>query len=368
MSLRIVLVCAACFTFFLVNSQTDDGRETNTSIKNVKNGIYMVEGNGGNVAFSTGVDGILMIDAQYAEGAEALLKDIRRVSDEPIKFLVNTHAHIDHTGANALIAAEGATIVSHIGVREAFFEKRRGSDKGDAIEMAAFPTVTFEDKMSFHMNEDTILVFHVDNAHTDGDAVVYFAQSNVIHAGDLFFNGKYPYIDAKGGGSVKGYIDGLEKILMLCDNETKIIPGHGKLGTKANLNASKNMLANLYRKVTYNYLLGKTEAEILAMRDFTSPYDTKGYGSGFISTKKILKTIYDEVSKEQSDFDPRSMEKRLKELKKQNQNRSENEAQKSPSKRHVPTEAEKDDEPKEKEPAKETKQENGTEGKNGSGL
>jgi cyclase len=359
MSIRIVLVCAACFTFFLVNSQTDDGRETNTSIKNVENGIYMVEGNGGNVAFSAGVDGILMIDAQYAEGAEALLKDIRRVSDEPIKFLVNTHAHRDHTGANALIAAEGATIVSHIGVRDAFLEKIRTSDKGDEVDMAAFPTVTFEDKMSFHMNEDTILVFHVDNAHTDGDAVVYFTDSNVIHAGDLFFNGKYPYIDAKEGGSVKGYIDGLEKILMLCDNETKIIPGHGKLGTKANLNASKNMLANLHRKVTYNYLLGKTEAEILAMRDFTSPYDTKGYGSGFISTKKILKTIYDEVSKEQSDFDPRSMEKRLKELESQNKNGNEKAMPKDPYKRRIPTEAEKEAVRKKKERAKEAEEENG---------
>ena len=325
MRLKLVLVCAACFTFFLGNSQTDDGRETNTSVLNVKNDIYMIEGKGGNVAFSTGEDGIFMIDDQFAEGAKALLKDIRRVSDEPIRFLVNTHAHGDHTGANAFMAAEGATIVSHIGVRNAFFEKIKGTGRGAKIDMTAFPIVTFEDKLNFHMNDDNILVFHVDNAHTDGDAVVYFTDSNVIHAGDLLFNGKYPYIDAKGGGSVKGYIKGLEKILMLCDNETKIIPGHGKLGNKASLKASRNMLNDLHRMVTYNYLLGKTEPEIVAMRDFTGPYDAKGYGNGFISTEKILKTIYDEVSKEQADFDPRTMEERKKALekkynKKQDQN------------------------------------------------
>ena len=323
MRLELVLVCAACLTFFLGNSQTDDGRESNTTIKNVKNDIYMLEGKGGNVAFSTGVDGIFMIDDQFAEGAKDLLKDIRRVSKEPIRFLVNTHAHGDHTGANAIIAAEGASIVSHIGVRNAFFEKIKGTDKGAKIDMTAFPLVTFEDKMNFHLNGDTILVFHVDKAHTDGDAVVYFTDSNVIHAGDLFFNGKYPYIDAKGGGSVKGYIAGLEKILMLCDNETKIIPGDGKLGNKADLNISRNMLVDLHRKVTYNYLMGKTEVEILAMRDFTGPYDAKGFGSGFISTEKILKTIYDEVSREQADYDPRSMEERKKGLEERYKKRSE---------------------------------------------
>jgi len=342
MRLKLVLVCAACFTFFLGNSQTDDGRETNTSVIKVKNDIYMLQGKGGNVAFSTGEDGVFMIDDQFAEGAKALLKDIRRVSDEPIRFLVNTHAHGDHTGANAIMAAEGATIVSHIGVRNAFFEKIKGTDRGDKVDMTAFPLVTFEDKMNFHLNGDTILVFHVDNAHTDGDAVVYFTESNVIHAGDLFFNGKYPYIDAKGGGSVKGYIKGLDKILMLCDNETKIIPGHGKLGTKAELNSSRNMLVDLHRRVTYNYLLGKTEVEILAMRDFTGPYDAKGYGSGFISTEKILKTIYDEVSKEQADYDPRSMEERKKSLEDKYKIRTENPAKKKKTKERTEAERKRD--------------------------
>lgn len=324
MRLKLVMRYLACFTFFIGSSQTDDGQETNTTVRNVKNDIYILEGKGGNVAFSTGEDGVFMIDDQFAEGAKGLLKDIRRVSDEPIKFLVNTHAHGDHTGANAFMAAEGAIIVSHIGVRDTFFEKIKSSEssesgeRGEKIDMTAFPMVTFEDKMNFHMNGDNILVFHVDNAHTDGDAVVFFTDSNVLHAGDLFFNGKYPYIDTDGGGSVKGYIEGIDKILMLCDNETKIIPGHGKLGNMAGLKASRNMLHDLYRNVTFNYLKGKTEPEILAMRDFTGPYDSKGYGNGFISTEKILKVIYDQVSREQADFDPRSLEVRLKELEREN--------------------------------------------------
>ena len=205
--------------------------------------------------------------------------------------------------------------------------------------------------MRFHMNGETILVFHIDNAHTDGDAVVYFTESNVIHAGDLLFNGKYPYIDAKGGGSVSGYIEGIDKILMLCDVETKIIPGHGKLATMADLRASRNMLFDLHRKVTFHFLNRKTEAQIIAMRDFTGPYDAKGYGNGFISTEKILQTIYDEVSKEQADFDPRTMEERFKELQEQyGQNQEpKTKRKRSRAKRKVPTQAEREEIQKKKE-------------------
>lgn len=316
MRFKFILTLATCFTFFLGQSQTDDGRENNTKVIKVKNDIYMLQGKGGNIGFSSGNDGVFMIDDQFADATKNILKDIQRVNDKPIKFLVNTHHHGDHTGGNANIAAEGAVIVAHSGVYKAF-EAKAKSKGAEKIDETAYPVITFENEVNFHFNGESILVFHVDNAHTDGDAIVYFTESNVVHAGDVLFKDKYPYIDAESGGSVKGYMAALDKLTMLCDVDTKIIPGHGNLATLVDVRAARNMLFQLHRSVTYHFLNRKTEQQILAMRDFTAKYDALGFGNGFISTEKILKIIYDEVSEEQSDFDPRTMEERLKAAKEQ---------------------------------------------------
>ncbi|HAT67589.1 MAG TPA: MBL fold metallo-hydrolase, partial [Flavobacteriaceae bacterium] len=159
-----------------------------------------------------------------------------------------------------------------------------------------FPFITFEDDLTFHFNDQKILVFHVHNAHTDGDSMVYFTDSNVLHTGDVFFNGKYPYIDINNGGSFDGYINALSKILMLVDEDTKIIPGHGEIAKMKDVKYTKSMLEFLHSKVAYHYVGRKSKEQIMAMKDITKEFDDKGYGSGYISTEKFMDFIYEDVA------------------------------------------------------------------------
>lgn len=155
-----------------------------------------------------------------------------------------------------------------------------------------FPVITFSDNMTFHYNDETIMVFHLHNAHTDGDALVYFTESNVLHTGDTFFNGKYPYIDMNSGGTYDGYIDALSKILALTDDETSIIPGHGPVGSKADVKKTYSMMKALKDRVAYYYVQNNSKEEILANKEITKEYDALGYGDGYVSTEKFVSMIY----------------------------------------------------------------------------
>lgn len=263
--------------------------------------IYMLQGKGGNIGLSFGTDGVFMIDDQYAEGFEQVQKDIKSISNKPVQFLVNTHFHGDHTGANAALAETGTIIFSQENVRTRLLgiiaaEKTKVPEE-------ILPVVTFSEDLTFHFNGEKIYVFHVHNAHTDGDAMVYFTDSNVLHTGDVFFNGKYPYIDIENGGSLNGYLAGIEKALLVINEDTKIMPGHGNVGTYKDLQKAANMLSIVYKRVTMNYINKKTEEEIAKMTDLTTEYDAQGYGSGFISTEAFLRMLYKEVEKERSDID-----------------------------------------------------------------
>lgn len=294
MQLKYIFTILMCLTVSLAFSQTDTGKAYQTKFSEVKGNIYMIEGKGGNIGMIYGNDGILLIDDQFEEGVENLLKDIKGISKKPIKYLVNTHHHSDHTGGNALIAKEGAIIFSHNNVRDRIEEEIKSS--GDKkIDTDILPVITVSDKMTFHFNGENILVFHVHNAHTDGDMMVYFSKSNVLHTGDILFNGKYPFIDLDSGGSLTGVMDALDQILMIADENTKIIPGHGKLATLNDVRYTKSMLTHLMKRVTHFVVNLKTEEEIVAMKEITQKYDDKGYGDGFISTEKMIRTIYKEV-------------------------------------------------------------------------
>lgn len=263
--------------------------------------IYMLQGKGGNIGLSFGTDGVFMIDDQYAEGFEQVQKDIKSISNKPVQFLVNTHFHGDHTGANAALAETGTIIFSQENVRTRLLgiiaaEKTK-------VPQEILPVITFSEDLTFHYNNEKIYVFHVHNAHTDGDAMVYFTDSNVLHTGDVFFNGKYPYIDIENGGSLNGYLAGIDKALLVINEDTKIMPGHGNVGTYKDLQKAANMLSIVYKRVTMNYINKKTEEEIAKMTDLTTEYDAQGYGSGFISTEAFLRMLYKEVEKERSDID-----------------------------------------------------------------
>ena len=251
----------------------------------------MLTGQGGNIGFSVGDDGVFMIDDQFARLTPKILEAIKKISDRPIQFLVNTHWHGDHTGGNENMAKQGVKIIAQDNVYKRLSESTPETPK------EALPIITFNDKLHIHVNSEDVLVFHVDNAHTDGDALLYFPESNVLHTGDTFFNGLYPFIDLDSGGSVDGYIAAVKKALIMVDDETKIIPGHGKLGNKEQYKFFLSMLEDLKSKVLAEIAKGKTEDEVTANTSLTKTYDDLGYSWDFINSEKIRRTFYKSLKK-----------------------------------------------------------------------
>jgi len=249
----------------------------------VSNNVYMLVGQGGNIGVSVGDDGVFVIDDQFAQLTPKILAAIKNLSDKSIQFVVNTHYHGDHTGGNANMEKAGAKIIAHDNVYKRLSE-------GKATE--GLPVITFNDKLSVHMNGEQVLVFHVDNAHTDGDAMLYFTESNVLHTGDNYFHKRYPYIDVNSGGSIDGYIDAVKMALMVIDENTKIIPGHGDLSNKAEYAAFLEMLTKLRTNVQAEIDKGKTEAEVVANTAITKEYDDLNYSWNFITSEKIRRAIY----------------------------------------------------------------------------
>lgn len=295
---KLIFSATLFFSVLTVYSQTDTGKKVNTKLIQVNNKIYMLQGEGGNIGLSIGNDGIFMIDDQYADGFEQIQQDIKTISKKPIEFLVNTHFHGDHTGGNAALAQTGTVIFSQENVRTRLMAMIAEEKKKIPQEM--LPMVTFSEDLTFHYNGEKIYIFHVPNAHTDGDAMVYFTDSNVLHTGDIFFNGKYPFIDTENGGSLKGYIQGIEKALLMIKEDTKIIPGHGNVGTYKDLQTAANMLSTVYKRVRGQYTNKISEDAVAKMIDLTKEFDSKGYGTGFISTESFLRMIYKEIAQERS--------------------------------------------------------------------
>ncbi len=290
---------------FTASSQTDTGKKVDTKLLKVNNNVYMYQGNGGNIGLSVGKDGIFMVDSQYAENIEQIQEDIKKISDEPIRFLVNTHFHPDHTGGNSALAKKGTVIFSQEKTRDRLRGVIRKETKEKTKEMPKdlLPTVTFSEDLTFHFNGERIYVFHVPNAHTGGDAMVYFTDNNVLHTGDLLFNGKYPFIDLENGGSLKGTIQALQKARALINKETKIIPGHGNLGSYKDLEKTEDMLGVVYKRVSTNFVNNKTEDQVAKMGDLTKEYDVQGFGNGFINTEAFLRMIYKSVAQDRKSID-----------------------------------------------------------------
>lgn len=216
----------------------------------VAEGLFMLEGSGGNIGLSAGADGAFVIDDEYAPLSAKIMAAIKAQTKEPVAFLVNTHFHGDHTGGNEAFGAAGAYIVAHENVRKRLKEGvMRAGGRAPPAPEAALPVVTFSDHVTFYWNGQEIAVSHLASAHTDGDAVVFFGTANVLHAGDIFFNGRYPFIDLDGGGALDGYIAAQEALAAMADDKTQIIPGHGPLARKADLLRSTDMLKQVRSRV-----------------------------------------------------------------------------------------------------------------------
>lgn len=242
MSRAFIAAAALCLAATPALAQSDFS-DVEIKTTKVAAGVYMLEGAGGNIGLSVGEDGAFVIDDQFAPLNEKIMAAIAAVTDKPVEFLLNTHYHGDHTGGNELFGQSGAHIVAHDNVRARL---AAGEHPASAD---ALPVITFSDTTTFYWNGHEIYVLHPERAHTDGDAIVIFRDINVVHMGDILFSGRYPYIDVDGGGGLNGYIAALEAMAGRIDDETKIIPGHGPLSTKADLEASTAMLKEVRKRV-----------------------------------------------------------------------------------------------------------------------
>ncbi len=280
---------------FLALPTTAQNQEVEIKVNKLTDHVYMLVGRGGNIGLSVGEDGAFMIDDQYAPLTPKILEAIKTVTDKPVKFLVNTHWHGDHTGGNENMSKEGTIIVAHKNVRARMSVEQFNKDWNrttPASPKAALPVVTFSEDLTIHLNGEDIMIFHVHNAHTDGDAMVYFTQSNVLHMGDTYFQGKYPFIDLNSGGSIEGYINASKKALMLINDETIIIPGHRDQSNKKELQGYVSMLEELKASVSEAIAQGKSEEEVTNDTSLTKKYDDADYGSWFIKPNVMRRTLY----------------------------------------------------------------------------
>lgn len=253
----------------------------------VMDNLYMLKGSGGNIGVLFGKDGTLMIDDQFAPLSNRINGAIKTLDPGEIKFLINTHVHGDHTGGNENFKKMGITLVAHDQVRERMMTEQK-SPRGATPprDKEAWPAITFADKLNFHLNEEDIELIHFDKGHTDGDVIVHFKKANVYHTGDAFVRYGYPFIDLSSGGSLSGFVNTLDKLLLMLDDNSKIIPGHGELATKADVKTVRDAMADIRDQVTAALKKGKKPEEITAL-GITDKYDAV-YGKGFMKGKDFV--------------------------------------------------------------------------------
>ena len=256
-------------------------------------GIQVIFGQGGNIGVSAGPDGVFVIDDQYPGTAPANLAKIKEIAGAGPRYLVNTHWHGDHAGGNAAFAEAGAMIFAHVNVlkRLSGEVKSNGLDgkPAAAAPEAAWPVVTFTEGVDFHLNDETIRVSKVAASHTDGDSIIRFGEPNIIHTGDLFFNGIFPVIDLGSGGSVKGYLKVMQDIWAMADDKTRIIPGHGDMAGKADLKKQIDMLTGAIAAVEKHVKAGDSLQKTLAAKPL-KPWSK--YAWSFISEDSFTTTLY----------------------------------------------------------------------------
>ena len=293
---RALLAAALALSPAPVDAQDFEAVEIETLA--VAPGLFMLTGRGGNIGVSVGDDGVFLIDDQYAPLTAKIRTAVAKLSTREIRFVLNTHWHADHTGGNENLGQAGALIVAHENVRArmsaAQFQRllQRSTPPAPA---AALPIVTFSDTVTFHMNGDEIHAVHTGPAHTDGDSIVHFERANAIHAGDVFFNGFYPFIDLDSGGSVEGMIAAAERALALADAETKVIPGHGPLSDAAGLRDYRAMLVTARDRVRALVREGKSADQVVAAKP-TADLDAT-WGGGFMTPERFVRILYADLSR-----------------------------------------------------------------------
>ena len=291
----LVLSLFASFVFAQRNFDTVQVRSQKLS-----DNVFMLTGSGGNIGVCFGEDGIFIIDDQFAPLSDKIKKAIveETKSAKPVRFVLNTHWHGDHTGGNENMEKDGAVIIAHENVRkrmsvEHFNEFFKSTTPPSP--KAVLPIVTFTQDVTLHLNGDDVHVFHVEPAHTDGDAIIHFTKSNIMHMGDVFFWGLYPFIDVSSGGSLNGMIAAVDNILPLVNDETKIIPGHGKLAGKKELKMYRDMLSSIRDTMMTLIKEGKTLDQIKAAKP-TAVFDEQ-WGKGFLPPDNFVELLYSDLTR-----------------------------------------------------------------------
>ncbi len=293
MRIVLILLCIAVGSISYGQSRFDDVMITETHLTDQ---VYMLEGSGGNIGLIIGEDGALLIDDQFAPLAEKIKAKVAELNDGPIVYVANTHWHGDHTGSNEIFGSEGATIIAHKNVRQRMSTAyTRGDRIIPASPQAALPVITYGEDLQLYFSGVELHAIHVDNAHTDGDAIIWMPKENVLHMGDCFFNKRFPYIDLNSGGSVNGAIDAVSAALLLVDANTKIIPGHGPLANKADLEQYLRMLKDIRTRVNAFITMGKS------LEDIDTSIVVEGYEElawAFINEERIVEIFYTSLSTE----------------------------------------------------------------------
>ncbi|HZG54077.1 MAG TPA: MBL fold metallo-hydrolase [Pyrinomonadaceae bacterium] len=278
----------ACLTLMPARAQQDFSKVQMKATK-VAGNIYMLEGAGGNIGVSAGADGLLIVDDQFAPLAERIRAALREINPGQLRFVLNTHYHGDHTGGNPVFGKE-ATIIAHDNVRGRLAtEQTVRGQKIPASPQEALPVITFNQSVSIHFNGEEIRVIHFPAGHTDGDSIIFFAGSNVVHMGDHYFAGRFPFIDLEHGGTVEGLRRNIEAVIARVPADVKIIPGHGPLSTLDDLKLYRRMLMETTAHVRRGMAAGKTLAQL---KTAGLPAEWTTWGTGFINTGGWIETIF----------------------------------------------------------------------------
>ena len=292
-SLVVVAACTASTSY-----AQNDMSQVQVKITPVAGSVYMLEGGGGNIGLSVGNDDAFMVDDQYAPLTPKIRAAIATLTQKPVRFVLNTHWHGDHTGGNENMKGAGAIIVAQENTR-----RRMTADqfievfnmKAPASPREALPVVTFTEAITFYVNDDSVRATHVRNAHTDGDVLVVFQKANVVHMGDTFFNGMYPLIDVSTGGSARGIVVAADRALSLSNAQTRFIPGHGPLASREDLVKYRNMVKTLTDRVARHVANGKTLKQTIAAKP-TADYDAV-WGKSFIKPDAFVTMVYSSLKK-----------------------------------------------------------------------
>ena len=284
----LFLICGLA----IITRAQQDFSKVDIKVTKVAGNVYMLEGSGGNIGVSVGTDGILIVDDEFAPLADKIKAALKTLGDGKLKFILNTHWHGDHTGGNVVFGPE-APIIAQTNVRKRLAEGSTGERKVDPAPKDALPVITFDQSLSVHFNGEEIRVIHFPHGHTDGDSVIFFTSSNVVHMGDDFFAGRFPFVDLASGGDVAGYAKNVGEVLAKLPAGVKIIPGHGPLSGPDDLKLFHRMLTETIDIVRKRIAAGKTLEQI---KGEGLPDEWKSWGTGFIKTDAWIETIFRSLS------------------------------------------------------------------------